>query len=272
MPACGGQVRGAPDASSAAADASTECSFSTTGTPQQDGGALYSGTVVASASISGQVLSAGFPSFGGYSTASTGTVCNCITGIALPAPSSSAGTITVLAGPCGPAVGSLAFDSEAGVEAQYTQIPATWTPGDALAVSAQGDPSQVHAFAGILQTGVPIADLSPAIGPSAQNIVIPLDQPLVLSWTPEGRSGETVDLLVREITTTSVVACGCAALDSAGTMTVPSALLSQHLVPTTSKTTAVAYVTRAIETLAGADNAVVQLVGVVETGGPILLE
>jgi hypothetical protein len=277
--ACGGQIRGSaesPDASpgtsqDASADVTTGCSTGTTGTASGDGSAPYTGSVVASWSNSTQLLSAGFPYFGGFPAAGNGTTCHCASGIADPAPSRSAGTITVQAGPCGPVVASLSFGDDSGFP-EYTQESVSWTPGDALAVSAAGDPSQVHAFAGTLQTGIPLSGLSPAIGPSAQNIVVPLDQPLVLSWTPEGRSGETVDVYIRQVTPTSVVSCGCVAPDSAGTMTFPSALLSQHFVPTTTKTTATATVARTIDTLTSADDAVVHLVGVVSVGGPVLLE
>jgi hypothetical protein len=272
---CGGEVRGASSASDASAsDALQEeagCTEDDSGTMANDA-ATYQGAVVASGTTAGrQVLSAGFPYFGGFPSSKGGTTCNCGGGIALPAPSQSAGIVTVQVAHCGALVASLAFSDEGGF-AEYDQSPASWTPGAALAVSAAGDPSQVHAFAGTLQTGVPIAGLSPAIGPSGQNIVIPLDQDLVVSWTPEGRSNETVDVVLEETTPSSIVTCTCFGPDAAGTMTVPSALLSQHLVATTTKTVANASVSRTIETLAAADDAVVDLVGVVTVGGPVDLE
>jgi hypothetical protein len=152
-------------------------------------------------------------------------------------------------------------------------VHASWTPGDALAVSAPGDPSGAPAFAGTLQTVVPLAGLSPAIGGSAQNLVIPLGHDLVVTWTPEGHDGETVDVTLRQITSSSVVSCGCSALDSAGTLTMPSSLLSQHFVPTTSpQTTATASVLRSIDTPVGTGDAQVHLVGVVQASGPVLLQ
>ncbi len=276
--ACGGEVGGAPstpDASDAspsdAPQQDTGCAAEDAGTTGNDAGP-YQGAVVASGTSAGQqLLSAGFPYFGSFPATTGGTTCNCVEGIADPSPSQSAGTITVQAAHCGPLVASLAFGDDSGFP-EYAQSPATWTPGDALVVSAPGDPSQVHGFAGTLQTGVPLAGLSPAIGPSGQNIVIPLDQPLVVSWAPEGRSNETVDVTLSAVTTSSYATCGCFAPDSAGTLTMPSALLSQHFAPTTTKTTANLGVSRTLVTPVAADDAVVDLVGIVSVEGPVDLE
>jgi hypothetical protein len=273
--ACGGQVSGAaPDAAAdmtgGTADAAAECSAGTTGTAPSDGGARYSGGVVASWTGSGGVLSAGFPSFG-IIPPTTEATCNCATGIALPAPSSNAGTITVQVAPCGPLLASLPFGVDSGAM-EYPQAQASWTPGDALAVSAPGDPSQVHAFAGILQTGVPLTGLTPAIGPSSQNILVPRAQPFVVSRTPEGRSGEMVDLVLRQITPSTVVACGCVVPDSAGSVTVPAALLSEHFVPSTTKTHETAVVLRTIDRPVAADDALVDLVSLVEVQGTVLFQ
>jgi hypothetical protein len=253
-------------------DAGTSCPFDAS-PPATDAAPRYSGSVVASWSVSsGGVISAGFPNFTGPpQMTGTGTVCGCGGGIALPSPSSSAGIITVRAGPCEADVASLSFDDESGFP-EYPQASASWTPGAALAVTAQGDPAQVHAFAGMLQTGEPLAGLTPAFGPQAQDIVIPLDQSLVVSWTPEGRSGEVVAVELREVTTSSVVTCSCYVSDSAGTLTMPAASLS-HFVPTaTPHATATAQVVRTIDGALGIDDAVVDLVGVVSAGGPVVLQ
>ncbi len=262
----------APDAGSAGCSAADSSGTSAPG----DGGAVYSGSVVASWTTSGTLLSAGFPNFGGgYAAAvGTGTTCNCVGGVADPAPSASAGTVTVQSAPCGPVLATLVFASEGGF-AQYAQSHASWTPGDALFVSAPGVPSQVHAFAGFLRTGVPISGLSPGFGPTAQDIVVRLDQPLVVSWTPEAKTpSETVLVGFSQVTTSSIVECGCFALDSEGTLTVPAGLLSQHFVASASgaNRAATASATRIIDTQAGADDALVDLIGVVGTGGPIVFE
>ena len=54
-------------------------------------------------------------------------------------------------------------------------------------------------------------------------------------------------------------------------MTVPATLLSEHFVPSTTTATVNASVSRTIDTLAGGDNSVVHLVGVVAVGGPVIL-
>jgi len=258
-----------------AADAAPGCEDDASGIAVGDGAQPYVGAVVASSSPNGGgLLSAGFPFFGWWpaTTGTTGATCGCSGGIPDPAPSSSAGDITVKTGtPCGPLLALLPFDTSSGF-AEYTQAHVSWTPGDAFAVSAPGDPAQVHAFAGMLQTGVPLADLSPPIGPSAQNIVIPLNQPLVVSWKPEGQPGESVAVSLEQSTSSSVERCTCVAPDSAGTLTIPADILSKSFVPTGAAKPADLGASRAIDTAVGADNAVVHLVSIVETGGPVILE
>jgi hypothetical protein len=279
---CGGQIGRAANADDAggtdtgatgtALDATTGCAADDAGAPSDDGGAPYGGAVVAYMSNSNPLLSAGFPYFGTFPTATTATTCNCASGLVDPAPSQNAGTITVQAAHCGPLVATLTFGTDAGGFPEYGQSGAPWTSGDAFSVSASGDPSQIHAFAGTLQTPVSFAGLSPAIGPSAENLVLPLDKDLVVSWTPEGRLGETVAFRLSELSPASLGSCACYGPDSAGTLTVPASLLSQHFVPTTTKTTANASVLRTIDVLAGADDAIVHLVGVVAVSGEVLLQ
>jgi hypothetical protein len=272
--ACGGQIGSSSNASDAAGGGTTgtACAADEAGTVTDDGGAPYEGAVVASMSNSSPLLWAGFPYFGSFPTASAGTTCNCAGGIPDPPPSRSAGTVAVQAAHCGPLLASLFFDTEAGAFPEYTQSHAAFTPGDAFSISAPGDPSAIHAFAGTLQTPVPIAGLSPAFGPSAQNLVISVNEDLVVSWTPEGRPGETVDVVLSELGPTSIVECACFAPDSAGTLTLPASLLVQHFTETTTGVSANAGASRTIDTLVGADDAVVHLVGVVAVGGPVLLQ
>jgi hypothetical protein len=131
----------------------------------------------------------------------------------------------------------------------------------------------VPAFAGRLQTGGPLAGLSPPMGPMAKPLVISRSVDFVVTWTPEGMTDEAVGLVLvqPQISERSENEsdCLCAAPDAAGRLTLSAAQLSAAFGPsTTGQITVRRFIVRTVA--AGA--ASVQLVGYVATGGVVMFE
>ena len=100
------------------------------------------------------------------------------------------------------------------------QSHASWTPGDPLAVSAPGNPSQVHAFAGTLQRCFSPGSPRPSV-PPRRTSSFPSISPSSSRGRPEGRSGETVNVVLSQLSTSSIVNCACLAPDSRGRRSRP---------------------------------------------------
>jgi hypothetical protein len=210
---------------------------------------------------------------------SAGATCSCGEGIALPVPTegASAGTLTVQAPDCGTVLATLLPDLDGGLfsENPFAISPDyslqgtahAWSLGDALHVSAAGDPSQVHAFAATLQTGAVLAGLTPAIGATPLGIAI--GQDLVISWTPEGRANETVTLFVGEANLQVASMCECVAPNSAGQISLRSSdMLAARFVADSNAHDGVIGLTHDVVSLVGTDTANVELNGQVNVSGP----
>jgi hypothetical protein len=241
--------------------------------PSDDGGVAFHGVVAAYSDSSGPTIEAGFPLFGfTYAVASgPGTKCSCLSGVALPVGSENAGTITVERPHCGGVLATLLYYGNQ-AEADYSatsQLP--WNPGDTLDVVATGG---VTPFSGTLQTGGPIVGLSPATLAGPQPLNVSRSQDFVLTWMPEGKSGESVMVDIRQPSPQSQ-SCACVAPDSDGKITLGAALL-QGFVPTTSpnpqNTQVYVTVSRSIVSSVYTASGRVDLVGQVAVGGTLNLQ
>ena len=130
-----------------------------------------------------------------------------------------------------------------------------WTPGDTLAIAASG--AVIDAFTGNLVTVTDFAGLVPALSLKTATTV-PLADPLVISWTAS--TATTVRLLMIAAKSGAI---SCSVADSAGTLTVPTALLSKL----TTNDTGLISLTRQLVTPATVTNATVQLVSTSTTTG-----
>jgi hypothetical protein len=135
-----------------------------------------------------------------------------------------------------------------------------WSPGDALRVLAAGN--EVESFAGVLQTGPPLAGITPPIGPSP--VIVDRSQAFEVSWTPEGAGDATV--LLRLPRSGSV--CYCDAPDSAGRLVVDANLLSTLSVGQNGE---IKLARLTISTVTSG-NATIDLVGAVIQAGPLVAQ
>jgi hypothetical protein len=248
----------------------------------QNVGAVIAGLGVAGTSQS-QSIFAAFPAFGGpiYTPSATapGCACHAHNGIADPPPFSNAGTITIASPDCGPSLATLTYSGGDSYPYMGMSSP-SWSPGSVLDVSATGGMAAsnlsngISAFTGTLQTVVPPAVLSPAIfGPSAQPTALPLDQPLVVTWTPEGLPGETVLVYVSQINE-GFAECMCVAPDAAGTLTIAASSLMQTFQASAnaSEAASATWSRSVVSRVADGSAQEVDLVGQVELDGSVLFQ
>jgi hypothetical protein len=135
----------------------------------------------------------------------------------------SAGTITIKDGTATLANMSPGTNGAYGITSGAMNPTVKWTPGDTLAVSAAG--ATVDAFTGNIVTVVDLAGITPALSlTTATNV--PLATPLVVSWTAGTATTVRVTLLAAKGTAGDGL-ISCSVNDSAGTVTVPTALLSK---------------------------------------------
>lgn len=135
----------------------------------------------------------------------------------------SAGTITIKDGTSTLANMSPGTNGAYGITSGAMNPTVKWTPGDTLAVSAAG--ATVDAFTGNLVTVVDLAGITPALSlKTATNV--PLATALVVSWTAGTATTVRVTLLAAKGTAGDGL-ISCSVDDSAGTVTVPTALLSK---------------------------------------------
>ena len=135
-----------------------------------------------------------------------------------------------------------------------------WSPGDALRVLAAGN--EVESFAGVLQTGPPLAGITPPIGPSP--VIVDRSQAFEVSWTPEGAGDATVLLSLPR----SGSVCYCDAPDSAGRLVVDANLLSTLSVGQNGE---IKLARLTISTVTSG-NATIDLVGAVIQAGPLVAQ
>jgi hypothetical protein len=172
----------------------------------------------------------------------------------------SAGVISIKDGTT--AVAALMPASNDGYAISSANNPSVkWNPGDTLAFSAAG--ATVDAFTGNLVTVVDFAGLSPALSLTTATTV-PLASAFTLSWTPG--TGTNVRLIVGAFDkTTEEGSITCDAADSAGTVTVPTALLSKFATGDTGVLT----LTRSNVTTATDLNTTIDLISTTSTAGTL---
>jgi hypothetical protein len=99
-----------------------------------------------------------------------------------------------------------------------------FNPGDTLGFSGSGD--VVAAFDASLIAPGPVFGTMPRIG--AADLVISRSSDWTLTWTPDSHANEEIQLTITDdINGLRARGIGCLADDSAGTVTVPAALLSK---------------------------------------------
>ncbi len=166
----------------------------------------------------------------------------------------SAGTITITDGTA--AIAALKPGSNGGYAIASANNPSVkWQPGDTLTFAASG--GVVQAFQGHLVTMQDFSGVTPALSSTATNVPIASD--FVVKWTPG--NGTTVRLIVAAKPGTFT----CDASDSAGTVTVPAALLS-HLA---AGDTGIATLIRGAATPVSDGNATVDLLASVTMSGSL---
>lgn len=228
----------------------------------------------ATASVSGTFWSIpGNASF--IPSASDETTCSCRhLAIADPVDLPSAGTITVQALHCGATLATLVPKSGAPTGTRYAGATLeSWSPGEAFSVTATGAPGGIAAFAGTLQTAAPFGAVMPPIGPTTKPILISRLTDLVVTWTPEGKTGESVTLTLSQLEDGTDEVCTCSTKDSAGKLTVPAATLSSAFTPTSGTMDgASATLERFIARTYAVGKSSVDLVGLVETSGGVFFD
>ncbi len=130
-----------------------------------------------------------------------------------------------------------------------------WNPGDMLSISASG--ATVQAFTGSLTSVDDLAGVMPALSTTAHPV--PLGSDLAISWTVGNGTNVTTLLAVKSGTIT------CQVSDSAGTVSVPSALLGKL----TTGQEGVLTLSRSTSTKVTGPNATVTLIGTTSSGGLI---
>jgi hypothetical protein len=169
----------------------------------------------------------------------------------------SAGTITIKDGAANvAALNPLANGGGYGITGNGTTTNPSvkWTPGDKLSISASGD--TVAAFSGSLTTVDDFAGVTPALSLTTATTV-PLSADLVIAWTAGNGTNVTTVLALKSGSIT------CQVSDSAGTVSVPSALLGKL----TTAQEGLLTLSRATSTTVTGSNATVTLIGTsVSTG------
>jgi hypothetical protein len=230
------------------------------------------GAVLAIASDKGTSIEA-FPAGLGRSYAATGrgTTCFCTRGgISSSNGSVNAGTVTVQGPDRRVTLATAVYQVTSPVPAYLTTPALPWNPGDALFVSATGAPNGLASFAGTLQTGGPLIGVAPVLAQSAPPIPVSLAKDFVVTWVPEGKSDESVSLVINQAWPGALGGCTCSAPDADGKLTVPAASLSQAFVPTSSaQTQGGASLVRSIVRTVAAGNASVDLVGQAVVNGGV---
>jgi len=170
----------------------------------------------------------------------------------------SAGTITVTDGTT--AIASLMPASNGGYAISSSNNPSVkWTGGDTLTIAAAG--AAVGAFSGTLVTVPDFAGLTPMLSFTSPTTV-PLATDFAVKWTPG--TGTDVRLFVDALKgTTQEGAITCDAADSAGTVSVPAALLAKFATGDTGLIT----LTRSNVSTATDANTTVDLLSTTSTGG-----
>jgi hypothetical protein len=163
----------------------------------------------------------------------------------------SAGTITIKDGTSTLANLMPGTNGAYGITSGAMNPTVKWTAGDTLSVSANG--ATVDAFTGSLVTVVDLAGVTPALSLKTATD-IPLASPLVVSWTAGTATTVRVTLIAAKGTAGDGV-ISCSVDDSAGTVTVPTALLSKL---TTGDTGVLSLVRQEVNTATG-NNVTVQL-------------
>jgi hypothetical protein len=135
----------------------------------------------------------------------------------------SAGTITIKDGTSTLANLMPGTNGAYGITSGAMNPTVKWTAGDTLSVSAAG--ATVDAFTGSLVTVVDLAGVTPALSLKTATTV-PLASPLVVSWTAGTATTVRVTLIAAKGTAGDGI-ISCSVDDSAGTVTVPTALLSK---------------------------------------------
>lgn len=137
----------------------------------------------------------------------------------------------------------------------YAEIDdAVWNGGDVLGVSAPG--GNIAAFSGNLETPALIAGVTPPFGSTPVMIAKGADVPI--SWTPEGRDGETMQLQIDAVATAGPAdVILCTVPDSAGSVVVDASLLAR--IP--SAVSGSIHLTRSITSNVSGANVRVTLVG-----------
>jgi hypothetical protein len=211
-----------------------------------------------------------------FHAASDATTCTCTQpGIALPVNVPSAGTITVQAPHCGATLATLLPKLSKPEGFSYTGPDITVrTPGEAFSVTAPGAPGGIAAFAGTLEIPAPFAGVMPRLGPTTQPLVVSRSKDLVVTWTPEGKTGETVDLfLVAQAPGVSGdLDCRCSTSDSAGKLTVPAATLSMFARTSGTLNEGTVSLRRYVVHTYPTGKSSVQLVGEIERSGSVSFE
>ncbi|HEY6464175.1 MAG TPA: hypothetical protein VIY73_28605, partial [Polyangiaceae bacterium] len=151
-----------------------------------------------------------------------------------------------------------------GITSGTSNPSVTWKGEDTLTVSAAG--GTVEAFSGKMTAVDDFAGLVPALSyKTATTVAIASD--LKISWT--AGNGTAVHVLVDAVkSTTSAGTITCSATDSAGTVTVPAALLGKF----TTGDTGVITMTRSSVTQVTGPNATVSLISTSSTGGTVKLQ
>jgi hypothetical protein len=168
----------------------------------------------------------------------------------------SAGSLTIADD--GSTIGTVAFGT-VGYGSVGTPATFTWNGGDTLSVSAPG--ATIDSFSGTVKAPNAIAGLSSLTA-------IPVAG-WTVTWTPDTLSGETMEVAV--VDNTNSVDYGeasCSVPDSAGTVTLSSALLSHFK----SGDTASVQVNRSAGSAVSSGNAAVHLLAGVTVGGSATLQ
>ncbi len=207
---------------------STASNGSTSGGGSTTGSAAYAGTITLSQTpasaeqspplgTASVVFTAGGGAAAGCAGVQSGACCYqaMATSGSTPRTSVSAGTVAFT--DSGAGIGHVAYGTTGYPPLTSTATPTfTWLPGDTLGVRNGG--ATVDKFAGTVVAPQAVTGLVPAL--SATAVSIPRGRDLAVSWTA---SGDTQ--LSFAISDSLVGAVTCTVADSAGTLTVPAALL-----------------------------------------------
>ena len=214
---------GAPDDASTG-DSTVDDAGATSCTSPDGSGLPYTGVVELSRvmmppaaprfeSIGQFETTASAPPTGGCSGTMMGACCFETTAGASPV-AATAGTITVSDGTN--TLGTLAPPNYGATSAMMPSF--TWTPGTALKVTSSG--GSINPFSATIVAPGLLAGLMPSF---AASINVPLHSDLVVSWTASARACSEISFGLSQ--GAGMPHIGCVASDSAGTLTVPAALL-----------------------------------------------